>query len=149
MLERQTENRQPEDLGAQRQGSMAQETAAEEVVRPLPRLLVRIVTGIMGSLSGLPLLWMMLSAMEHVHTRDRLAAILVLPSMIATGLFCGWMALARSTPIRAAAWAVAGFGAGFLLDGALGCLGAGDVLGPSALVLSIVFMVIGYRERPK
>ena len=41
-----------------------------------------------------------------------------------------------------------GSGTGLVLDGVLGCLDPGEVLGPSVLVLGLVFMVIGYRQDP-
>ena len=112
------------------------------------RLSVRLVVGLLGAFFGFPALWIAISSLTEPDGRDRVFPILLLPSMIAVGLAAGWAALSVITPVRVAGWGAAGFGAGFLLDGMLGCLDAGEVLGPSALVLSLIFMVIGYRENP-
>jgi ABC-type Na+ efflux pump permease subunit len=112
----------------------------------LPPLLVRLLVGFLGFLFGFPALWIAIGSLAEPSARDLLFPLLLLPSMITVGLAAAWAALSAITPVRTAAWAVAGCGAGFLLDGILGCLDPGEVLGPSFLVLGLVFTVIGYRE---
>ena len=84
----------------------------------IPRPLVRLIVGFLGSFFGFQVLWIAISSVTEPDGR-RIACfpILLLPSMIVFGLTAGWAALTTITLVRTAAWAVAGFGAGFLLDG--------------------------------
>lgn len=114
----------------------------------LATLLKRSVVGVLGSLFGFPCLWIAVSSITEPAELDRVFPIPLLPTMIAFGIAAGWGAAAATTPIRTLAWGIAGLGAGFVLDGLLGCLDAGEVVGPSTLVLALAFVVIGYREAP-
>ncbi len=112
------------------------------------RLLTRLIVAFLAMPFGFQVLWIAASSLAKPNGRDRVVPILLFPSMITAGVAAGWAALSAITPVRIAAWAAAGSGTGLVLDGVLGCLDPGEVLGPSVLVLGLVFMVIGYRQDP-
>jgi hypothetical protein len=127
---------------------VARDTGPKQHNDRIPRWLVRLIVGFLGSLFGFQALWIAISTLTEPDGRDRVFPILLFPSMITFALAAGWAALTTITVVRIAAWAVAGFGAGFLLDGILGCLDPGEVMGPSSIVLGLVFIVIGSRQNP-